>query len=179
MVDDNFSRAAPITPMVVLSMIIFGAHRHFDFGILYSKKTKFLAYINIFCAVLHLLGNFLLIQIFGLYGAVFSSIIALTVQAGMLYKISQKFYPIPYQFKRLLTCMMVAIIVFVLSRLWQTNIIWLNFIIKIILLFSFPFSIYYLKILDKEDRKRIKEYIVGRLFSNKPKDFIVKQSERL
>ena len=42
MVTPRFIKAKEVIPLVVLSMVIFGTHFHFDFGILYSKKTEYL-----------------------------------------------------------------------------------------------------------------------------------------
>ena len=53
MTTPQFYAAGKYVPLIVLSMIIFGFKYHFEFGILWSKKTKYYAYINISTAILN------------------------------------------------------------------------------------------------------------------------------
>jgi O-antigen/teichoic acid export membrane protein len=153
MVTKDFQRAGLIVPLVVFSMIILGTHFHFDFGILYSKKTKYLAYINLFCAVLHLICNFLLIKSFGLFGAVFSSIIVLSIQACFLYTISQRFFPIIYEFGRIFKFLIFAFVAFFLSKSFYLNNFFLSILFKLLLLSIYTFSLSFFNFLNFDEKK--------------------------
>ena len=46
MADEKFWSAYKIVPIIVIATTIFSFHYHLNMGILISKKTKYLAYIN-------------------------------------------------------------------------------------------------------------------------------------
>jgi O-antigen/teichoic acid export membrane protein len=165
MVTEKFRSASDLIPLVILSMIIFGTHFHFEFGILYSKKTKYLAYINILCAMMHLLFNYFLILKFGLYGAVASSIIVLSVQAALIFIISQRLYYLPYKFSRIAAFITLAIITYTCSRLIHTHLIWLNLIVKSALIMIFPLVIYNFNILSTKEKTKIRTFLRKKIFS--------------
>lgn len=167
MVTEEFRSAGTIIPLVVLSMIIFGCHYHFDFGILYSKKTSCLAYINMVSAVLNLGLNYSLIQAYGLYGAVWSAIIILSLQALLLYYFSEKFYHINYEFFRIFKFMIVACVIYFISWYMPIDKNLLRIAIKILLVTVIFFGIIiHLKIITPAElnkledvfRKRIKAF---------------------
>ena len=165
LVTSKFFRAGRFVPLVVFSMIIFGCHYHFNFGILYSKKTKYLAYINLSSAVISLALNFFLIQAYGIWGAISSSVIALSFQAFLLYFFSDKFYHIEYEFRRIFMYMLVAGIFYGFSTQINTNTLVLTLGIKLFLLALFPFSIILLRIISPEESAKLKQIYTAKIKS--------------
>jgi O-antigen/teichoic acid export membrane protein len=165
MVTPKFLRAGAIVPLVVLSMIIFGCHSHFDFGILQSKKTKYLAYISLICAIIQVGLNFVLIPTYGLYGAVYASIISLGTQAFLLYFISKKLYRIEYEFGRILKYILLAFIFYGISTQIQTGILLFNIGIKLLLLALFPLAVFLLRILSPLETSKIRTMYVHKIKS--------------
>ena len=157
MVTPKFLGAAKIVPLVVFSMIILGSHYHFEFGILHAKKTKYLAYINVGCAFVQLGLNAFLIRLYGVWGAVVASTIALGLQAYLLFVVSNKLFPIRYEFRRIVFYMLVAGGFFCVSKALWTNGFVLNVLLKTLILCAFPIVVGLLKIVSSEEKARLKE----------------------
>jgi O-antigen/teichoic acid export membrane protein len=155
MVAPKFMRAAEIVPIVVLSMVIFGAHFHLDFGIHYSKKTKYLAFISIICAALQVTLNILLIPRFQIFGAVWSSVIVLSVEAVMLYWFSKKFITINYEFNRIFTYLSIAIVFYIISTMVDTENLGTTIFIKLFILILFPVTTIILRIIRPEEKEQL------------------------
>lgn len=168
MVTPEFYSAGKIVPLVIFSMIIFGCQYHFDFGILQSKKTKYLAYINVVCSAVQIGLNFIMIRNYGMWGAVGSSIVSLGLQTFLLYVVSDKFYRISYEFGRISAYFGVACLFYGISTQLHAGIIWGDIGIKLMLLILFPIAAIKFRIIRQEEVTKIKEiyycHIKSRLF---------------
>ena len=158
MVTPEFYKAAEIIPLVVLSMIIFGAQYHFNFGILYSYKTSYLAKINFVCAIISLIGNYFLIRSFGIFGAVYSAIISLTTQAIFLYIISNKLYPIEFEFKRIALFGASSISYFIICNSINFKTLYINILFKITCTVIFPLLLYFTNIMSEKEKNGLKNF---------------------
>jgi O-antigen/teichoic acid export membrane protein len=156
MVTPEFYRAGEIIPLVVLSMIIFGTHNHFNFGILYSKKTQYLAYINLFSALTSLVVNFFLIKAYGIWGAVVSSIIVLSLQAFLLYYTSNRLYPIQFQFRRIFGFLLFSIVFFITFSQIRLDSKYLDLSLRIFALMTFPVLLMVVKVITKDEIQQLK-----------------------
>jgi O-antigen/teichoic acid export membrane protein len=163
MVTPGYLGAKEIVPLVVLSMVIFGTHYHFDFGILHSKRTKYLSYIGIVSAAVQIGLNYLLIRKYGFFGAVWSSIISLALQAFLLYAVSHKLFPIEYEFGRIFKYLSVAMIFYGISTQVRPHGIFVALILKLIILLLFPVVLMALGIVTSSERERIREIYTNRL----------------
>jgi O-antigen/teichoic acid export membrane protein len=176
MVTSEFFRAGKIVPLVVLSMVIFGCQYHFDFGILHSKKTKYLAYINVGCSAVQVGLNFLLIKNYGMWGAVWSSTISLGLQTFLLYLVSDRLYRISYEFGRIGRYMLVACLFYGISTQLHAGIILGDIGIKLLLLILFPVATVKLKIISEEEVTKLKEIYRSRIKSRIFKPVVTKKS---
>jgi O-antigen/teichoic acid export membrane protein len=111
-----FFRAAAFVPWVVLTMIFYGMRYHFEFGILYAKKTHYYAVINVASAVLHVGLNFFLVRSYGIAGAAGASVVALLVNSIATYVVGQHLYRIPFAIGRKLRVLLIAAALCVLAR---------------------------------------------------------------
>jgi O-antigen/teichoic acid export membrane protein len=165
LVAPDFVRAKEIVPLVVLSMIIFGCHYHFDFGILHAKKTKHLAYISTLCGIAQIALNITLIRAYGLIGAVSSSLIALGLQAFLLYLVSERLYRIEYDFRRIFQYLMLAVIFYGISTQIRLDILFLNFLIKTGLILVFPLTAILLRIISPQEKDKLKAVLSAKMVS--------------
>lgn len=150
MVTSDYYRAGPLIPLIVFSMILLGARNHFEIGILWSKRTKHFAYINGIVAVLNLIFNFVFIKAFGLWGAIYSSIIIIVIHNILIYRIGKKYYPIKFDFTRIAKSFAVAFLIYGLSLIIKTDYIAINIILKSFLLCTFLVTLFWLKIAPDE-----------------------------
>lgn len=167
MATSDFYEAEQYIPLVVFSMYIFACQYHFDFGIEYSKKTKYFAYINVIIAGLHLSLNFFLISNYGIWGAVCASIIVLGFQSIFYLLISQKFYRIDYELARIARFLFLAVVFYFFSAQIKFSNILLDTILKSHLLILFLIVAALLNIVKKAEVTAVKELIHRRLLQKK------------
>jgi O-antigen/teichoic acid export membrane protein len=163
MVTPRFMNAKDIIPLVVLSMVLFGTHFHFEFGILYSKKTEYLAYINVICAMMQVTLNILLIPNYGLYGAVWSSIIVLSIEAIALYFFSKRFFKIDYQFGRVIAYCGLAVGFYGISTLIDAGSRWVDCFLKLLLLAGFLLIAMVFRIITQKEREKLFQLIASKI----------------
>ena len=101
--------------LAVMSRVILACYYHFFFGLLYAKKTHKVSIIQIASAVVSVIANFLLIIPFGIFGAVAASCLANTFQCVLAYRLSQPFYCIPYDWKRIIFMSGLSLSIFFLA----------------------------------------------------------------
>jgi O-antigen/teichoic acid export membrane protein len=105
----------PIVPVILLAYLICGVYVNFIIGIYVKKKTIYLPWITGLGALVCLLSNYLLIPVLGIMGSALATLFAYLAMAGSLYIISQKLYPVNYEFGRILKLVLVYGILFVLG----------------------------------------------------------------
>jgi O-antigen/teichoic acid export membrane protein len=157
MVTPEFYRAGQLIPLIILSVILLGLRNHFEFGILWSKKTKYYVYINAIMAVVNLVLNFILIWTLGLWGAVYSSIITIVIHNSLVYFFSKKQYFIKFEFVRVAKLLSVALAIYGVSLLITTESIAINIILKSMLVIVFPFALLWMKIITQEESLLLKK----------------------
>lgn len=151
MTTEKFYRAGQYIPLVIFSMYLLGSQYHFDFGILYSKKTKQFAYINAGVAILHLCLNYFIIKRYGMWGAVWCSVLVLGAQAFLYYHVSNRYYKIEFEFFRISKYLLCGVVFYLVSRWINTDDILINIFFKLILLALFPVILTLLRIISHEE----------------------------
>lgn len=106
----------PVVPLVLMADLFFGIF--FSASIWYKLKdrTWFGAYIALTGAVITILLNFLLIPVMGYMGSAVTVFICFFIMMVINYFWGQKYYPIPYDLKRIGTYFGVAVLLFATSR---------------------------------------------------------------
>lgn len=93
-----------LVPAVLLSqMFIFAP------GILIAQKTKLILLINIIGACLNTMFNFVLIPLLGIQGAGIATLLGYLCMFILYMKFSQRFYPVPYEWGRILAALGIAV----------------------------------------------------------------------
>jgi O-antigen/teichoic acid export membrane protein len=112
-----FWAAAPVVPVVTLAYVFHGAFLLGSVGIGIQKRARYYPTITAAAAVTNVAANFLLIPRFGILGAAWATVIAYALMAGMGLRISQRLYPIPFEWGRLGAMCLLAATVFAASFL--------------------------------------------------------------
>ncbi len=96
MADPKYHEAYKAVPPLLLAFLFTGLTATSTVGILFEKKTIYRGLANVYGAIVALVGYYFLIRIYGYWGAVISTFLALLVRyiAGAYY--SQRFYKIDY-----------------------------------------------------------------------------------
>jgi O-antigen/teichoic acid export membrane protein len=90
-----------IVPVVMLAYIFTGWISLLMPGIFIEKKTNYLPLVTGIAAGVNIAANLLLIPPYGILGAAAATLIGYVVYAAGMYRVSQKFYPVRYETRRL------------------------------------------------------------------------------
>lgn len=103
-----------VVPWVLLAYIFNGAYLNFVIGVYLKKKTKYVPYVTGAGAVVNVAANFLLIPILGIMGAAYATLASYAVIAIGMYYASQKFYPLAYEWGKVIRLAFVTLGLFVI-----------------------------------------------------------------
>ena len=137
MSDEAYWVAANIVPIVVLASVIKIMNYPLQTGILYAKKTKYFFYIGLVAAVTSVVTNLSLIPIYGLLGACFALIITDSTITILMHLISQKYFYVKYEYRKLLIVFIIAVLIYGISIILPSMHIVLSILIKSLLLLMF------------------------------------------
>ena len=112
MASPSFWDAYKIVPIILLAYFFQACTDVFNFGILYTGKTKHMAYGTTVSAVVIIILSLLLIPKYGIYGAAWVTLIAFAVRLLYVYVSSQKLFRIGYKLGRPSAATIIAIAIF-------------------------------------------------------------------
>nr|WP_121270636.1 polysaccharide biosynthesis C-terminal domain-containing protein [Pedobacter schmidteae] len=110
----------PAVPYLLFGYVCLGIYMNLSIWYRLSDQTRFGLYISIVGAVITIVMNFVLIPKYSYMGSAWVSMLAYFVMMVISYVLGQKYYPIPYDLKRILVYLFTAIVLVVLS-FWVFN----------------------------------------------------------
>jgi O-antigen/teichoic acid export membrane protein len=114
---EKYMPVVGLVHIAVLPYVILGYTTLVGQGLLLAYKTEYSWIVTLTYLVVSLVGNVLLVPIWGIYGAFAANIGATFARAAMVYILSQRFYPIPFRWPTILLMMLGAVIVWGVSQL--------------------------------------------------------------
>jgi O-antigen/teichoic acid export membrane protein len=117
MAPPNYAAAASIVPMVALAYILYALNNAAGLGIMIRNKTKNIAFIQIPVVALNAILNFALIPSYGILGAALATLISFGIMFLLTFAVSQRLYPIAYEYRRLTILAGTTLALFLLSKL--------------------------------------------------------------
>lgn len=132
----EYQEGVNLVPVIMLAYLIYGVYVNFIVGIYIKKKSKHLLYITGIAASTNIVLNYLLIPEYGMMGAAVATVCAYAVMTLILFVVTRKFYPVDYEYKRLLHICIVAALLFILQSFLPEG---GSLISKSALLISYPF----------------------------------------
>ncbi len=162
-----YSSAYIVTPFLCLGTLFLGAYTLLSIGINLTKKMKLITITTVMAAISNIALNFIFIPSFGMLGAAISTAISYLISTILIYFFSQKYYPINYNLQKnllvaLIGCVYVGFYFTFSSQ--NTTIITL---IRIAICLSFPFILYFLRLLSLSEIRLILNTIKGLVFKSK------------
>jgi O-antigen/teichoic acid export membrane protein len=144
-----------IVPVVLLGYLFNGVYIVFTAGIFIKEKSNYVPFIIGFAALLNIVVNFFAIPPFGIMGAAFATFISYFFMAAGFYFVTQKFYRIEYEYKKILN---IFIAIFLTGGIYYyTMYMRMNtFAVKILLMLLFTALVYF-RVLDKQETAFIKK----------------------
>ena len=169
MADEQFWSAYKIVPIIVMATTIFSFHYHLNMGILISKKTKYLAYINFSNGIFVLLLNFLLIPKYGIFGAAFATLIAFIYKVSLTYYFSSKYYKIYFEFLRISKLLIATSLLYITTLPVQYDSVYINIVLKTGIISIYPALLFALNFFTREEKRQIRGFVASKYFMVKKK----------
>ncbi|SHF79689.1 Membrane protein involved in the export of O-antigen and teichoic acid [Mariniphaga anaerophila] len=151
-ISSGYHEGLKVVPLILMANLFFGIY--FALSLWYKLKdmTRYGAYMALTGAAITLALNFLLIPVFGYMGSAIAVFICYLAMMIMSYFIGQKYYPIPYDLKRIATYFLIAVAIYGLSWFSASLPTVLKFSVNTLLLFAFVYAVYKL---EKKQLKRL------------------------
>jgi O-antigen/teichoic acid export membrane protein len=159
----HFWSAYRIVPIIIMANTIYACNNHFNIGLIISKKTKYLAYINFTNGIFILLLNFLLIPRYGVLGAAYATLMGFIYKVGLTFYFSNRFFKIHFEFVRIGKVFLAASMIYALTFFIMIQSPFLDFILKAALLLLFPVMLYMLGFFTREEKTLALSRLVPRL----------------
>lgn len=159
MANAEYWGAYQYVPLISVSYILFGVMYVAGAGILIQGKTKYRALSTALAAIANLGLNFLLIPIFGAFGAAFAAIGSFVVRVVIDVYYSQRLFPIEYDIKRIVhMCFLFAVLL--LGAIFvEVESVVLSIAFNSLAVFLFPILVYFTGVLDEDERLWIRRLL--------------------
>lgn len=148
MSEEAFWDAYLVVPIIVLSYIVSSFQMHFNVGILFKKKTKYLMYINFVTGGINIVLNFVMISRWGMWGAAWATLICFVIKVALIYVVGNRLVKITIEWARVLKLTAIAAALYVLITPIETGSAVLNLAIKCLLCLIYPFALYAVKFFE-------------------------------
>lgn len=98
---EEYWEAMWIVPLILIANFCLGIYHNLSVWYKITDRTKFGAYISVLGALLTLLLNFLLIPVMGYKGSAIATLAAYALMMLLSFYFGRKYYPIPYNLKKI------------------------------------------------------------------------------
>ena len=155
-----------MVPILLAAYVLYGIYVNLTVGVYLEKKTILLPFITAASALVCILTNLWLIPDFGMYGAATASAAAYAVMVAGLYLVGRRYYPIPYEYLRLLKVVFACGMLFAVRELtgsaWSGEIAWLGEIAwpgEIVLVAAYPLALWAMRFFNAEEMAFARRYL--------------------
>jgi len=104
-----------IVPIILLANFCLGIYHNLSVWYKITDRTKFGAYISVFGAIITLAINILFIKTYGYKASAIATLIAYATMMLLSYYFGRKYYPIPYNLKKIGLYFSLSIVLSILS----------------------------------------------------------------
>lgn len=137
--DSSYWNAMGVVPLIILANFFLGIYTNLSVWYKLTNQTHIGAYISIVGAIITLLLNYLLIPTMSYYGSAIATIAAYGTMMLISYILGNKYYPIPYDMKKIGAYLGISIVFsIVYFYLFREN-----YFVGIPMLLVFTYFIYY------------------------------------
>jgi O-antigen/teichoic acid export membrane protein len=132
-----------IVPLLMLDKIFLGIYYNLSIWYKLTNKNLMAAYLTVAGAVLTIGINWLLIPRIGYIGCAIASFVCYGFMMTMSYVLGQKYYPVPYAWKKLLAYIVICFILFLIHQLFRNYSpnIWLTHSFGAMLVIAFMYFV--------------------------------------
>ena len=143
--NETYWAGLQVVPILLMANIFLGIYYNQSIWFKLSGKTKFGAYIALFGASLTVLINILYIPKFGYIACAWATLIVYFTQMVISYFLGQRHYPIPYNLKKFIFYISLALVLFFLSPYIKVDNFTVDLFIQNSLLLMFVLTAVYIE----------------------------------
>lgn len=143
--NDAYKEALFVLPILLVAKLFYGIYVNLSVWFKLTDKTIYGTYYALIGALITLAGNLLLIKELGYYGSAITALVCYGAMSILCYLKGRKAFPIPYNFKPLLTYLVVGIIVIYGIDLIHVDNKWLSYGIKLLVTLVFAGAMFLLE----------------------------------
>jgi O-antigen/teichoic acid export membrane protein len=143
-------------------------------GLQITKRTRIIGLMLTGIAIFNLGINLLLVPIWGIFGAAYSSLISQLIFFVVLYLYAQKYYPIPYRLDKVAIIIFTGIVLYLIGSLSNDKTLETRVIIKGITLLSFPAIMFFTRVIDQSEIE-----LAGSLIKSVKNIFVTSKKEEM
>jgi len=142
--------ALNVVPIVLFSYIFYGIFVNLSIWYKLNDLTKYAALLTIVGAIITLLINLIFVPKYGYYAAAWAHSAAYLSMVTLSYFLGRKYYPVPYNIKKMTLYFLLTMALFIIAREVQIKNVNQQLLFNNTLLISFVLFIYF-----KEIRKKL------------------------
>ncbi len=111
----DYWEAMSVVPIIILASFCLGIYHNLSVWYKVTDRTKIGAYISIVGAILTIVINYVFIPYFGYKASAVATLVAYGTMMGMSFYFGKMYYPIPYNFRKIVFYLLISTIFSVLS----------------------------------------------------------------
>jgi len=119
--DPDYWVALKVVPILLLANFFLGLYYNFSIWYKLRDQTIMGAYISVSGSIITLVLNFLLIPKLGYMGAAYTAMTCYAFMAAASYLTGQRYYPVPYPIRKMLTYIALAVLIYFISEVFKHN----------------------------------------------------------
>lgn len=141
-IDESYHEGLIIVPILLMANLFLGVFFNLSIWFKLNDKTHFGAWLAIMGAIITVILNFLWIPKFGYIGASWATFVCYFIMMMVSYALGKKFYPVPYDLKKIIGYPLVAFLLYyLLDNIDITNVFYF-YTIRTITFLIFLMAIY-------------------------------------
>ena len=160
LIEASYWEGIAVVPILLAAYVLYGIYVNLTVGVYLEKKTILLPFITAASALVCILTNLWLIPEFGMYGAATASAAAYAVMVAGLYLVGRRYYPIPYEYIRLLKVVLAVGVLFAVRELtesaWPGQIAWPG---EIALVAAYPVALWAMRFFNAGEMAFARRYL--------------------
>lgn len=118
--DPKYNSGLKVLPIILMANLIYGMYYTQSLWYKITDKTRYGATQSVIASVVSITLNFLLIPVFGYMGSAFTLLFSYVLVLVISYFQGEKYYPVPYNLKRIGIYFTMALLLFFISGFFQS-----------------------------------------------------------
>jgi O-antigen/teichoic acid export membrane protein len=158
-INHKWFAALPVVPLIAFAFVFQAAYFLTNIGISIGKKTKYYPLITGVSLIISISLNLILIPRYGAIGAGITAIISYAAMAGLALIYGQRFYKIPWEWRRLSIVFTLSAAAVFLSFQANSMTLALRFPLKFIAFLSLPFLLWAARFFKDDEVNFIRKHL--------------------